>query len=328
MAIKKLNDGRYEVDLRPHGTKGVRFRRLFNRKSEAVAFERYTLAKAENNELALNGSSKKNLSNLIEIWWLYYGQNTENGAIEKRHLIKTMRHLNDPTIDRLTKRTIMEHRGKRLAQGITAKTINRDMYRLSGMFSTLIKIEEYTGDNPLHGLEPLSEINVAMTYLTTPEIDLLLKSLNKEERKIAVFCLSTGARWGEAENLEAQQVLKGRVIFLKTKNGKQRVVPISDDVEKEIRGRTQAGKLFKVDYKKFCNILHTVKPDLPKGQATHVLRHTFASHFMMNGGNIIALQQILGHASITQTMAYAHLAPDYLQHAITLNPLKGGIKVA
>ncbi|EQC01924.1 hypothetical protein B738_00641 [Photorhabdus temperata subsp. temperata M1021] len=48
-----------------------------------------------------------------------------------------------------------------------------------------------------------------------------------------------------------------------------------------------------------------------------------ASHFMMNGGNIIALQQILGHASIIQTMVYAHLAPDYLQHAITLNPLIG-----
>ncbi|EXU76378.1 integrase [Erwinia mallotivora] len=61
--------------------------------------------------------------------------------------------------------------------------------------------------------------------------------------------------------------------------------------------------------------------------ATHVLRHTFASWFMMNGGNIIALQQIMGHASIQQTMVYAHLAPDYLQHAVTLNPLGGGLAV-
>ncbi|EEQ03187.1 Int [Yersinia rohdei ATCC 43380] len=67
------------------------------------------------------------------------------------------------------------------------------------------------------------------------------------------------------------------------------------------------------------------KPDLPRGQATHVLRHTFASHFMMNGGNIIALQQILGHANIQQTMAYANLSPDYLQNAVILNPLKGGL---
>lgn len=86
-----------------------------------------------------------------------------------------------------------------------------------------------------------------------------------------------------------------------------------------------SGKLFKVDYERFCKILRAVKPDIPENQATHILRHTFASHFMMNGGNIIALQQILGHANIQQTMVYAHLSPDYLQNAVTLNPLQGGI---
>ncbi|WP_222101899.1 hypothetical protein [Methylomonas koyamae] len=35
-----------------------------------------------------------------------------------------------------------------------------------------------------------------------------------------------------------------------------------------------------------------------KGQLTHVLRHTFASHFMMNGGNILTLQKILGNGSL------------------------------
>lgn len=45
----------------------------------------------------------------------------------------------------------------------------------------------------------------------------------------------------------------------------------------------------------------------------------------MNGGNIVALKEILGHANIQQTMVYAHLAPDYLQHAILLNPLRGGL---
>ncbi|HCB3588836.1 TPA: tyrosine-type recombinase/integrase [Citrobacter koseri] len=90
-------------------------------------------------------------------------------------------------------------------------------------------------------------------------------------------------------------------------------------------GRYLTGKLFTVDYKWFARRLKAVKPDLPRGQATHVLRHTFASHFIMNGGNIVALKEILGHANIQQTMVYAHLAPDYLQHAILLNPLRGGL---
>lgn len=54
---------------------------------------------------------------------------------------------------------------------------------------------------------------------------------------------------------------------------------------------------------------------------THILRHTFASHFMMQGGNILSLQKILGHADIAMTMKYAHLAPEHLNDAIKLNPL-------
>jgi site-specific recombinase XerD len=43
---------------------------------------------------------------------------------------------------------------------------------------------------------------------------------------------------------------------------------------------------------------------------------------MMNGGNILTLQKILGHSNIQQTMVYAHLAPDYLQDAVRFNPLE------
>lgn len=44
----------------------------------------------------------------------------------------------------------------------------------------------------------------------------------------------------------------------------------------------------------------------------HALRHTFASHYMMSGGNLLALSKILGHADIKMTMIYAHLAPDFI----------------
>lgn len=55
--------------------------------------------------------------------------------------------------------------------------------------------------------------------------------------------------------------------------------------------------------------------------ACHILRHTFASHFMMNGGNIRILRDILGHADISMTMRYAHFAPDHMTEAISLNPI-------
>lgn len=61
--------------------------------------------------------------------------------------------------------------------------------------------------------------------------------------------------------------------------------------------------------------------ELLPDQLTHVLRHTFASHFMMNGGNILTLQKVLGHSSLQTTMIYAHLSPGHLQEAKMLNPL-------
>ncbi|KFB99654.1 phage integrase [Trabulsiella guamensis ATCC 49490] len=326
MSIKKLEGGQYEVDMYPRGRNGKRIRRRFDKKQEAVLFERWVMANVEKKEWLGATTDRRTLSDLLGIWWLLYGQTLENGEAEKRHLAKTIRALGDPAVNRLNRQSIARLRGLRLECGIKASTINRDIYRLSGMFSTLIKLGEFRNENPCTGLEPMKETPPEMTYLTKSEIRRLLEALDGDDRRVALLCLSTGARWGEASSLRAEQVIHGRVTYLKTKNGKKRVVPISDVLEREIKTR-ESGPLFNVDYEKFCERLKDVKPDLPRGQATHVLRHTFASWFMMNGGNIIALQQTLGHASIKQTMVYAHLAPDFLQHAVTLNPLGGGLSV-
>ncbi|MXF04525.1 phage integrase [Escherichia coli] len=326
MTIKKLEGGQYQVDIYPRGREGKRIRRRFKKKQEAILFERYVMANAEKKEWLGASTDRRTLEELLEVWWLLHGQTLENGTIEKLQLSKTIRALGNPVVGRLDKREIARHRGERLADGIAASTINRDIYRLSGMFTALIKLDEFCMANPCHGLQPLREAQPPMTYLTKQEIARLLEFLEGDNRRVALLCLSTGARWGEGSTLRAEQVNHGRVTFLKTKNGKKRTVPISEALEREIKTR-ETGPLFEVNYAQFREQLRRVKPDLPHGQSTHVLRHTFASWFMMNGGNIIALQQIMGHASIKQTMVYAHLAPDFLQHAVTLNPLGGGLGV-
>ena len=45
----------------------------------------------------------------------------------------------------------------------------------------------------------------------------------------------------------------------------------------------------------------------------HDLRHTFASHYIMNGGSLTELQGLLGHSSPMMTLKYAHLAPGFLE---------------
>lgn len=70
------------------------------------------------------------------------------------------------------------------------------------------------------------------------------------------------------------------------------------------------GKLFTPCRKSFERAVKRAGIELPEGQCTHMLCHTFTSHFMMNGGNILVLRYILDHVDIKMTMVYAHFAPD------------------
>jgi len=116
------------------------------------------------------------------------------------------------------------------------------------------------------------------------------------------ICPVTGAQWSEAEGLKGNQIRAGQIIYVKTKGKKSRAVPITKKLQAELPSSRKAQVLFKPCYSAFRKAMQRAGIETPAGQLTHVFRHTFASHFMMNCGNILVLQRILGHTDIKVTM--------------------------
>ena len=160
-----------------------------------------------------------------------------------------------------------------------------------------------------------------LSWLMTEQIKTLLEtmdkfSLNPHVKLITKISLATGARWGEAEGLTLDKLEDGKLTFTKTKSGKNRSILIPQNLFIEIKNHLKKYGAFSNSINAFARALKAAKIELPKGQAAHVLRHSFASHFVMNGGDILSLQKILGHSSIQMTMRYSHLSPDHLALAM------------
>ena len=345
MTVRKLPSGLWLVECYPNGRDKKRLRKTFATKGEAVAFETYTLEEAKNKPWLGEKADRRKLSELIELWDKLHGQTLSAGKSRMGKLHIICNGLKDPIASQLTAKDWSTYRGKRLRGEISngyhenpekwiAKpiTVNREQQYLDAMFNELKRLGEWSLPNPLDGVRTFKEEEKEMSWLTDAQIQELIAACERYGKEnltcIVKICLATGARWSEAEGLSRSQLSPNKLTFFKTKGKKNRTVPIADWLYDELK--VMQGKMFKPCYQEFKKALALTDIELPEGQKTHVLRHTFASHFMMNGGNILVLQRILGHANIRETMRYAHFAPDHLEEAINLNPLafKNGGKVA
>ncbi|EFS9642532.1 tyrosine-type recombinase/integrase [Salmonella enterica] len=322
MTVSKQDDGKYLADVRPQGRTGKRYRRLFKTRGEALEFERWVMSSQNNKEWIKKPADKRPLLDLIELWWKLHGSTLRSGKSMYNKLININSDLNNPRACDINMKLFSQYQALRIEKGRKPETINKARWLLSGVFTSLIKTGNFLSDNPMKGIKNLKVNQREMGYLNKEQVRDLLDDLSGDNLKMVKLSLATGGRWGEIKNLTRSSVIKYKVTFTKTKNGKSRTVPISPALWEEITEGKSHILFPNADYYQVRDALIMQFPELPEGQAFHVLRHTFASHFMMGGGNILALQKILGHSTINQTMVYAHFAPDYLQDAVRLNVLE------
>ncbi len=344
MSVRNLKDGSKKpwlCECYPQGREGKRVRKRFATKGEATAYENFIMREVDDKPWMGSKPDNRRLSELLETWWQVHGHTIKSGKVVYRKTALTIKELGDPIASTFTSKQYLAFRANRVShfnkenKSLSPTYQNFQLNLLSGMFSRLIKYKQWNLPNPLDDIEPIKVNQRALAYLDKADIQPFLQRLGGFESDgrsvsipeivlIAKICLATGARISEALSLERSQISEFKLTFVETKGKRIRSVPISENLYKEIMlASSSSTKIFSTTYGSAHRYIKKALPDyVPEGQATHVLRHTFATHFMMNRGDILILQRILGHQKIEQTMAYAHFSPDHLIQAVQLNPLE------
>lgn len=314
--IEKTENG-WRVDFYPFGKKtGPRVRKQgFKTRLDALQFVRDYGRKD-------HGTGER-LKDLVKKWYDYHGHTLKDAKYRLSRTNAICDRLGNPRVKDFTATDWMEYRAQRMQQ-VSAGTCNHEQRYLSSVFSEMVRI----GHLKTNPIAPVRQVRVKereMSFLTIEQCKQLLdecrKSTNHFVWSVAMICLATGSRWAEAETLTQSCIVSGKVIFRDTKNGKSRAVPIDPNIQEQVleNALPGPGRLFGPCRSAFRSAYERCGFSTPQ-QLTHILRHTFASHYMMNGGDILTLQRILGHGNITMTMKYAHLSPDHLKSALTLSP--------
>ena len=224
-----------------------------------------------------------------------------------------------------------------------AKTMNprsqaRIISGLKGFFNYLV-FEGYRSDNPIELIETPKIGRKLPDTLSTEEINHLIAAIDlshqqgERNRAILETLYGCGLRVSELISLKLSDLyFEEDFIKVTGKGDKQRFVPISDINKKfidiyryEVRVHQSIPKEFS-DYlflnrrgKKLTRaMIFTIikglaeKIGLQKNISPHTFRHSFATHLLENGADLRAIQQMLGHESITTTEVYMHVNRQHL----------------
>ncbi len=228
---------------------------------------------------------------------------------------------------------------KRREDGVMNGTINRELTCLKRMFNLAIKWGE-TRKNPVQQIDMLEEPPGRTRFLSIEDAQKLIQFSCEHIKPIVILALNTGMRLNEVLSLKWKQIYLDDVIdphieLTYTKNNRKRFIPLNDDIVKLFLSYRQKSipKQKNPEFV-FCSVrtgypLKSVRKPFERALKMagiedfrfHDLRHTFASHYVMNGGDLLSLRDILGHSNLKMVERYTHLGSAYKRKMI--NNLNG-----
>jgi len=225
------------------------------------------------------------------------------------------------------------------AEPVSAATVHGHVRTLRAFFGWLVA-EGLIETSPARDLKPPKVCRKVVSTLSDDEIRAILgvlapvNSSNARNQTIVMLLLDTGLRMGELINLKMDDVhMNEGLLKVMGKGKKERIVPMGSNAQRALQRylfRYRPKPLHSAIEKVFLSVLG--KPLTENGMKlifhrlakksgvvrlhAHLCRHTFATRFLINGGDVFTLQQILGHSTLEMVRHYVNLAANHvaIQH--------------
>lgn len=231
-------------------------------------------------------------------------------------------------------------------RGNGPSAVQRQMAVLKGFYKAMVAYAEINpGQNPVSVLPKLKGPPRKIPgALSEEEVKSMIKSCDLEckigirDRAILIVLYGTGMRASEVSQLTDNAIdFENSSIHVIGKGGHERSIPMNPKVRealldyKNVRGSKGRTPFF---FKSMRNnamsrnaIYERVRKSAYRGNlikrvSPHKLRHTFASHLIKNGESINTVRVLLGHANISSTQIYLHIAGEELRNATYRHPIK------
>lgn len=276
-----------------------------------------------------------------------YSEDTLTGyGIDLRQFISFLEERFGPTIgpEAITKQILRQFLANLKAQGYQSSSINRKIACLKSFFSYLNR-HRIIPKNPASGifsLKTMKKIPVTLTYqqikqaLTLPDTDT---PIGCRDAAIIELFYGTGIRLRELANLKLSDLdFVNGLIRVSGKGNKQRLVPLGELAKialkdyLEVRAEFLKKCITRTVSSLFLNkhgrplsrrsIERRVKKYLQQVAATgthpHALRHSFATHLLDGGADLMAVKELLGHSSLAATQIYTHVSKERLKEIYRL----------
>ena len=224
------------------------------------------------------------------------------------------------------------------AQGLSGRSLGRMLSAWRGFFAWLGQ-RQLVAANPCDGIRPPKSPKLLPKALSVDEAAALLEPGKDDDpalaaRDVAMFELfySSGLRLAELAALDIgalESVLHEGEVRVLGKRSKARIVPVGAKAREALAGWAVLREQFaeadepalfisrrgaRLSHRAIQDRLgrQALRAGLPRHVHPHMLRHSFASHVLQSSGDLRAVQELLGHASIASTQVYTHLDFQHL----------------